>query len=158
VSFRGLNTRTHFVAQICSQTQGDHRAKTLLAASELKSQKELVPPKKHASKGRMVHVPMSLESCSVAIRSIAESASSAIEIGFSAMSVFDVHEAEMADQQDDENDEHLIALKTSSKLQLASPHTSFKLDLKLGSSDLLYQPNANIIPFRSALHAAIDLN
>jgi hypothetical protein len=130
----------------------------LLAASELKSQKDLVPPKKHATKSRIVHVPMSLESCSVAIRSIAESASSAIEIGFSAMSVFDVHEAEMTEQQDDESDEHLSVLKTSSKLQLASPHNSFKLDFKLRSSDLLHQPNANIIPFRLAPHAAIDLN
>jgi hypothetical protein len=140
---------SNVINQICSQTQGDECARTLLAASELRSQKG--SPKKSSHKTiPLVYVPTSLESCSITLSSIAEASISSVESGCSASSVFDAHEAEVTGWQDDEAEGDMGPVRTFSKMKMASPHSSFKMDASLCSSDHSCQLNTRILPFRFA--------
>ncbi len=145
--------------QICLSTQGEECAASLIAAYELRSQKGL--SKTSPNKNAPFVFPMSIDSCSLVLSSIAEGANSSIESVSSAKSIFEVHEAEIAGkqnhekeeythtQQHRENEQYLEAVNsTCSKLQVASPHSSFKLDSTFRSSDHPYQPISSIIPFR----------
>lgn len=150
---------SHSFFQICLSTQGEECAASLIAAYELRSQKGLskTSPNKNAS----FVFPVSLESCSLVLSSIAEGSSSSIESVSSAKSIFEVHEAEIAGKQNHEkeeyahtqqhhdNEQYLEAINsTCSKLQVASPHSNFKLDSTFRSSDHLYKPVSSIVPFR----------
>ena len=141
-------TMSHAI-QICSQTQGDDCARSLMAASELRSQKG--SPKKSSNKTiPMVYVPTSLESCSITLSSIAEASSPSAELDCITKSVFDAHEAEITGWQDDEAEVDMGSLRAFSKMKMASPHSSFKMDASLRSSDHPCQPNTRILPFRFA--------
>jgi hypothetical protein len=155
------NTNSLLFSQICLSTQGEECAASLIAAYELRSQKGL--SKTSPNKNAPFVFPMSIDSCSLVITSIAEGANSSIESVTSSKSIFEVHEAEIAGkqnhekeeytaQQHGENEQYMEAVSsTCSKLHVTSPYSSFKLDSTFRSSDYPYQPISSIIPFRFTL-------
>jgi hypothetical protein len=131
------------------QTQGDDYAKALMAAFELRNQKELQTAS--SSKGAsLAHFPLSMESCSRIIRSIAAVASSASLFDQSADSVFEFHEAEGPgpDNEVFDSPDLMSAHQTRLKSPVSLPFRNFRLDPSYRFSDHPSRPNTGILPFR----------
>lgn len=133
--------------KICLQTQGDESAKLLIAAFEMRNQKG--SQKRHPiNKQEKLVFPSSLEASSRTIRSIAAAVHSKSTVDGDGESLFEAHVAEIDTNESKDNDDVLFVDSTSTRMQVALPHSSFKLDTSFLSNEQKQQRNSRIIPFR----------
>lgn len=121
-----------------------------MAAYELRNQKgsRTAISNRAAS---LAQFPLSMDSCSRIIRSIAAVASSASLFDHSTDAVFECHEAEEVDNEVLDSTDYISARSTRFQLAGSSPYKTFRLDSSFRSIDHASRPNSGILPFRLAL-------